>query len=870
MQRNIRWIGICTAMLCVAGLGPARADITAVLPPEGGTVGTLMTLMGSGFGQQRGNVRLGTKLCKILSWGDTIVTCEVVTPEPAGDYTVTLVPRSSKEHSKPMTGSFTMRAPQITPGEPMQLVTPGEQVTIAGAFFGDRKGEVYLRDTPGDTVAAKVRDWSMDSISFEIPKRLTGCLTLGVTNDVGLAIQPFWGTLTPLPPLGATPPADVSVTNYTRNNASGVYFNGQLWIFFTRPMDTLAHQYNDIGVMCYTNGALVPAPDECGGDTFAQVVPLVIAHELWVFHTGQDGGLYYKRFQINSNAWETSWNRIGIVTTDNHLEIAPAYNPIQNRIEVYYWYDNTIYLTVSDDRGVHWSSGVRVSGLTPYPVVSAPSAVFYQQTATNGVTLLAVGVSAPDGEYPVVYRVQNGAAVNPHWFDPGLSGRPFLADLGEDYLAMTWIKASSTCPLMQKVNKNTGEWLTLDDPVLAKPTCWSPNLAVNYEQQTDTTCTNKDRLGTLWDANLYLFWGNHVKLGTAIQTAEMSSLETLGYWQEITTSPQTNNLGPDVTNFFQLWAVLGVIDAPPFITNGEPYVDDPPIHDQATRVEFGTTQTTFDGSEMKYTIGPYIETGEKSPMKLELTATVGQEISHEQELTVSFNQTLFRSMEGRVGVYYLAPVLEVHQVQWHNVADPTETNDFMYPTLMTGNSQGRWYLFSPTNFPVTGAAGMPATYFDLTNFPLHCNITNDLERLYSYTTPANPCWFENTLDWAAGGEGSIEWTRGSTESTTSSASLEFKVGVMIMKRLGFGVEGSFEVQTTTTTTLTSKSAVFEDNPYSSEIGEIKHFAADCRWLAPDASGYWVPLNRRGYGDAPWFITYGVDPGSILFNSGSTP
>ena len=232
MQRNIRWIGICTAMLCVAGLGPARADITAVLPPEGGTVGTLMTLMGSGFGQQRGNVRLGTKLCKILSWGDTIVTCEVVTPEPAGDYTVTLVPRSSKEHSKPMTGSFTMRAPQITPGEPMQLVTPGEQVTIAGAFFGDRKGEVYLRDTPGDTVAAKVRDWSMDSISFEIPKRLTGCLTLGVTNDVGLAIQPFWGNSHPTPAARRYPASGCQRDQlYTQQCVRGLFQRSALDLF---------------------------------------------------------------------------------------------------------------------------------------------------------------------------------------------------------------------------------------------------------------------------------------------------------------------------------------------------------------------------------------------------------------------------------------------------------------------------------------------------------------------------------------------------------------------------------------------------------------------------------------------------------------
>jgi hypothetical protein len=31
-----------------------------------------------------------------------------------------------------------------------------------------------------------------------------------------------------------------------------------------------------------------------------------------------------------------------------------------------------------------------------------------------------------------------------------------------------------------------------------------------------------------------------------------------------------------------------------------------------------------------------------------------------------------------------------------------------------------------------------------------------------------------------------------------------------------------------------------------------------RWLAPDANGLWVPRNRQGMGDNPWFITYYID------------
>ena len=402
MQRNIRWIRLCTAILCVAGFGPARADITAVLPVEGGTVGTEITLMGSGFGDKRGKVQLGTEECKILSWSDTIVTCEVATPQPAGDYTVTLSPqgdnRGHKKGPERMTfSSFTMRAPQITPGDPLRLVKPRERVTIAGAFFGDKKGAVYLADTAGQTEQAKVRDWSMDSISFEIPEGLTGYLTLGVINEVGSDIQQSWVTLTPLPP-GATAQVDTGVTTHSRVNASAAYFNGQFWVFYLVKDDTVLHDHNAIKVKCYsyTNNAFVSAP-QCGGRTWAAVVPLVIDHELWAFCTGQSGELCYKRFLTSSNQWENgdgSWNRIGNLTTDSHWEIAPIYDPTKNLIMVYYGNTNTICQVGSFDRGAHWLGGGPVVGLTKR-VVSAPSAVFYQQTATNGVTLLGVPASRP-------------------------------------------------------------------------------------------------------------------------------------------------------------------------------------------------------------------------------------------------------------------------------------------------------------------------------------------------------------------------------------------------------------------------------------------------------------------------------------------
>jgi hypothetical protein len=429
---------------------------------------------------------------------------------------------------------------------------------------------------------------------------------------------------------------------------------------------------------------------------------------------------------------------------------------------------------------------------------------------------------------------------------------------------MTWITAGGKYPLLQKVNKNTGEWLPLST-ALAKATDVSPNLVVNYEQKVAP-----GELGSRWDAVLYLFWGPREGFDYEHWfNGKMTSIEALGYWQEISSSPQIANLSTNATDFFQLWSVIGIIDAPPFIQNGAEYEENP-IPEHVTRVEFGTTTSTTSSTETKSTVGPYIQTGEKSRLKLELTATVGEQTAQEVETSVSFSTALLRSRDGEVMGCWLAPELKVYHVQWHNPADPNETNNFMYPMVLTTNTELRCFSFDPAELPWPGAAGMPETYFP-TNFPMHRS-ENDLDRLATYSiTPQQPYWFKGTLDWRPNSTPSITWSRTGSTNTSATVALEFKVGAEIKHRLGFGVEGSYEIQTKTTTKVTTESALhvtnpFFDTPLATCLTEINKFTVEGRWLAPNSSGYWVPLNRQGCGDQPWFITYGVPPANIGFFS----
>lgn len=745
---------------------------------------------------------------------------------------------------------FPVSAPQIAPGTPLRLVAPGQVVTIGGSCFGNQKGEVSLTDTSGKTVPARVQDWSMNSITFEIPEGLSGTLILRVAHGGGFDTHRFWGTLTPLPP-GGSASADYALAD-TYKNASGVFYNGNLWVF--------APQYNagtaryEIQCWWFQNGDFthkgVPQP---GGYTHAQVTPLVFDHELFLFHTGTDGNVYFQRFLTSSNKWESALTRVSTATVDPQKEVAPVYNSVAKRIELYIpWTNNTITWLYSDDKGASWHWGSPLPGVAD--VTTAPSAVFWQQTTNSGVAIVSFAIpythGLHDNSLELCY-VENGVVVRSYSFGAFPLGRAQLADLGEDYFGMTWIEKVGDPPYMSKLSKQTGEWVSQSRP-MSKGSHWPPNLVVNYELVPDSSS-----LGNRWDAILYMFWGYNWLFAT---TTKMSSIENLGYWQEVTGSPVTTDFGSSDTNFFETWPVIGVIDAPPFIQNGEEYVDDPPDMFKATRVQFTSESEKSAATEIGFQAGLFVETGEKSPLKLELSATAGNKWANEVSTKITMDTMLYRSKAGRVMVYYLAPEVEVHQVQWHN---PYPTTNYMYPMRVTANTTGRVRIFDPTEFPVPGAVGMGATYFDLARFPVH-QAESDRERLATYLAPVNEAWFAGVLDWNIGGEASLSWLTLTNNSSTFSTKTEIKIGYNKKDIVAFGIQGSFELQMQTSTTLSTVSQLWLINPWRGSGEEppplpdqINSFVVHARWLAPSESGFWVPLNRQGSGDKPWFITYGV-------------
>ena len=133
---------ICALLVGIVSPAPAQslADIAAVTPWEG-TVGAQATITGTGFGEKRGEVLLGTEKCKLLVWSDTEITFLVDKPQPYGKYTLTVLLHADKQPTEPLTiYPFIIQRPQITVSDPPAVLVPdGELLTIEGSSLAIRK-----------------------------------------------------------------------------------------------------------------------------------------------------------------------------------------------------------------------------------------------------------------------------------------------------------------------------------------------------------------------------------------------------------------------------------------------------------------------------------------------------------------------------------------------------------------------------------------------------------------------------------------------------------------------------------------------------------------------------------------------------------
>jgi IPT/TIG domain-containing protein len=550
MTRTALLVGSCVCLVLLTCVSTAHADISALSPPEG-TVGTQLTLSGSGFGQKEGKILVGEATCKVLAWSDSALTCVVTKPQPPGWYDITVVPHGQTQPSEPplIFSSFAMRRPRIVPGA---SVRDGDAITIPGAFFGDKKGDVYLGSLENWVERAHVLDWNMDSIRVKLPRGLTGRFILRVRNQVGTALALVdLGGGPPLLGILEDPPGYGDDYDSAATTPTGIYYKGHFYVFASNEYQGVLSSTNyRIHVQTFdptrseAYSAYLPIAK---GETLAQIAPLVIkdqtgAETLWVFCTGQDRILHYTRY--DGVSWDPQWYHIrsDVTTSDNTFAIAPVYDPVLHRIYVYFESQGHLRRVFSDDAGASWLLPALSSG---DPAISKPpSAVFHQGTTQDGKpydALLAVvdpqSDWGPPSDLLTVYALKNGSVIGTvlSLNASNIFGRPFLMDdLGEDFIALLYfIEDEETpavidaIPMIKKLDKATGTWAApyqaLQLPTVGQEfqASWGPTGAINYELRT----------GGGYDRIFYLSFGwteSSAVFGTQGPFRWLTPLENLG------------------------------------------------------------------------------------------------------------------------------------------------------------------------------------------------------------------------------------------------------------------------------------------------------------------------------------------------------
>jgi len=484
------------------------------------------------------------------------------------------------------------------------------------------------------------------------------------------------------------------------------------------------------------------------------------------------------------------------------------------------------------ESAVYWDADLNAT-------IDVPNATLVSYQVSNGIAVAYL----QDGA--LIHTVKKTVNATLGYF------LPKLVDLGEDALAV--VSSDMNCtPAIRKLSKATGQWESTWKPLPFDPNspCWTPTGAVGMTKVADS---NSDG-GYRYDTYFYLFYGYNGGGLFDQDQWKMQNVEYLGYYIE-PNPPEPVDFSTYMRDTFYLWPVVGIMDAPPFVLNGHD------IHEydcipaaECTRAEFGAETGMEVEVALGASIGPYIETGKRSPLKVEISTEINRNVNQSYNKTQKQVHDLFRSLEGNVMIFYVVPEIDTHTYQWYGHCEETIGKAIYVEELIKLSLQTM--IFDPRQSPCDDCVNMPSSYWNV--FPIHA-ADADLERLETYGTvpeEADSAWFGSSATWNSGGEAEIEWAADASQSRETGVDIEFKIGKS-GKIVGGGLGGSFTLSLTTTTSFITNANTYLINFDAEEDGDIKRFVADGYWLAPNDAAYWVPTNRQGLGDKPWFITYYV-------------
>ena len=186
--------------------------LAEILSPVEGTIGTKVTINGTGFGDKKGKVLINDIATKIArdGWIPDRITSTINKPPLPIDMAH---PVSVVVNKVPtlIDGTFTLRLPALDELSVASGAYPDPPIRVTGRFFGTKKGKAYLYDPATDKKKKlKVTDWRMNEstgvseLTFVVPKTSkslpAGTYQLQISNKIGAApTSPDFTVLEPGP-----------------------------------------------------------------------------------------------------------------------------------------------------------------------------------------------------------------------------------------------------------------------------------------------------------------------------------------------------------------------------------------------------------------------------------------------------------------------------------------------------------------------------------------------------------------------------------------------------------------------------------------------------------------------------------------------
>jgi hypothetical protein len=614
---------------------------------------------------------------------------------------------------------------------------------------------------------------------------------------------------------------------YADNTGSGIYYNTELWGFYPHLAD---------GQIIYrrsSNGKW--GEEKFLGDEHSKyaVSPVIFKGYLYLFWVGTDakGSLNYIIYTGNDK-WESKHT----FQAYPEGEVAPVYNPQLDRLEVYFRIGQNIVCRYTYD-GINWAGGKNIPNLYTDSAPSAEVIEMIKDGKKEYRVMLAHRSTINDKIHIDILdafsNVESG-----YFLGENITTKnpPHLVNLGNGQIALLYRGLDDKVYLWH-YDEDSETWV--DFHAYDKKTVFHVRGAAYYiphKYKKD----GKDVIDL--EGYLMVFWaeqGSNVKAYLA---------EYLGEWKNVQTKV-TDWAGIKDKNTqeprWDLFPVVGIIDAPPFVFNGGS------VGDNGTTVTYSEATETGEKKEWSVKAGVYVETKEKCPIDGELHIGLTKEES--ETINVSIATTYSASTKYfypeekpyNVKVFYMAPMTHITRYLFYkNDGTPTEREiDVVNITgaSLLSRAVPRTQLKVNNDYFPQHTAGDLRTYEEVPDTLIYSGTYKTCGYSWEYTDTPTGCGITQIL----------------TKEKAKGGYVTLKIGVNIMQIVGAGFEGEFNIKFTQTTTFTSSLQTIFANPEANKAGDIIWFGVTVYWLDPNKDGYWVPENRKGLGDAPWFITFNV-------------